>query len=148
MTNEQKTQILSLRNQGKSLADVADRLGLPIGTVKSFWRRHCASTPSEMMLDGESPQSQPHVKDGTCKQCGVPLEQSPHHRPKLFCSDKCRLTWWHDNRHLAKGAELKMCPSCGVTFTAGAGRKYCCHSCYIKARYATTKQPVGGAATI
>ena len=134
MTNEQKTKIISLRKQGNSLAEIASKLGLPIGTVKSFCSRN--HPVAETALDVESLPSQTSAEGAKCKKCGAPLEQRPHHRQKLFCSDKCRLSWWHDNRHLAKGATEKTCPVCGSSFTAGAERKYCSHSCYIKAKYA------------
>ena len=134
MTNDQKTQIISLRKQGNSLAEIASKLGLPIGTVKSFCSRN--HLVAEAALDVESLRPQLSVKDGQCKKCGAPITSLPHHRPKLFCSDRCRLSWWHDNRHLAKNTERKTCLSCGVSFTADGRRKYCSHSCYIKARYA------------
>jgi hypothetical protein len=37
---------------------------------------------------------------------------------------------------LAKNTERKTCLSCGASFTADWSRKYCSHSCYVKARYA------------
>lgn len=137
MTNDQKTQIISLRKQGNSLAEVADRLGLPIGTVKSFCSRN--HLVAEAALDVESLRPQLSVKDGQCKKCGAPITSLPNHRPKLFCSDMCRLSWWHDNRHLARGAAEKVCPVCGSPFTADGSRKYCSHSCYITGRYRPTE---------
>ena len=145
MTNEQKTQIIDLRKQGNSLAEISDKLGLPTGTVKSFWRRHCVSPRLEEIPQREdavefsrqdSPVEMVQLEEKRCKRCGAPVSNLPHHRQKLFCSDKCRLTWWHENRHLAKGAERRICPACGATFTDDRNRKYCSHSCYIKARYA------------
>lgn len=137
MTNDQKTQISALRKQGKSLAEVADKLGLPIGTVKSFCSRN--HPVAETALDVDSLRPQPSAEGTKCKKCGAPITSLPHHRPKLFCSDKCRLSWWHDNRHMAKGAEMKTCPVCGSPFTAGAERKYFSHSCYIAGRYRPTE---------
>jgi hypothetical protein len=134
MTNEQKMKIVSLRTQGNSLAEIADKLGLPIGTVKSFCSRN--HLVAEAALDVENLRPQPSPEGAKCKKCGAPLGQRPHHRQKLFCSDKCRLSWWHDNRHLAKNTERKTCLSCGASFTADGSRKYCSHSCYVKARYA------------
>ena len=136
MTNEQKTKIISLRKQGNSLAEVADMLGLPIGPVKSFCSRN--HLVAEAALDVENLRPQVSAEGAKCKKCGAPLEQRPHHRQKLFCSDKCRLSWWHDNRHLARGAAEKVCPVCGSSYTAGAERKYCSHSCYITGRYRPT----------
>lgn len=75
MTNEQKMQIIALHKQGSSLPEVADKLGLPIGTVKSFWRRNCApSQVGEMkgtvVESAEMPQQK---KANKCKRCGEPI---------------------------------------------------------------------------
>ena len=140
MTNDQKLQIISLRKRGNSLAEIASKLGLPIGTVKSFCSRN--HLVAEAALDVEEPtanQPLPPVNGGLCKKCGAPITSLPHHRSKLFCSDKCRLSWWHDNRHLARGAAEKVCPVCGSPFTADGSRKYCSHSCYITGRYRPTE---------
>ena len=51
MTNEQKTQIITLHKQGSSLTEVADKIDLPIGTVKSFWRRNCAPSQAGEMKE-------------------------------------------------------------------------------------------------
>ena len=140
MTNEKKNQIIALHKRGSSLTEVADKLGLPIGTVKSFCRRNQISSTAEVVPQPERiPNSDEAVEmtkpDETCKRCGAQLEHTPHHRQKLFCSDKCRLAWWHENRHLAKGTSERTCPVCGITFAGDRERIYCCHSCYIKARY-------------
>ena len=140
MTNEQKVQIIALHKRGSSLTEVADKLGLPIGTVKSFCRRNQISSIAEVVpqpertsnLDGTVETTKPNEK---CKRCGAQLEHTPHHRRKLFCSDKCRLAWWHENRNLGKGTSDRTCQACSVTCTGDARRKYCSHSCYIKARY-------------
>jgi endogenous inhibitor of DNA gyrase (YacG/DUF329 family) len=140
MTNEQKKQIVVLHNRGSSLTEVASKLGLPIGTVKSFCRRNQISSTAEVVpqpertsnSDGTVETTKPNE---TCKRCGVQLERTPHHRRKLFCSDKCRLAWWHENRNLGKGTSDRTCQACSVTFTGDVSRKYCSHNCYIKARY-------------
>ena len=105
MTNDQKSQIISLRKQGSSLSEVADKLDLPIGTVKSFCSRN--HLVAEAALDVENLRPQASAEGAKCKKCGAPLGQRPHHRQKLFCSDKYRLSWWHDNRHLARGGSGK-----------------------------------------
>ena len=122
MTNEQKKQIVVLHNRGSSLTEVADKLGLPIGTVKSFCRRNQMTSTAEVVpqperipnSDGTVETTKPNEK---CKRCGAQLERTPHHRRKLFCSDKCRLAWWHENRNLGKGTSDRTCQACSVTFT-------------------------------
>jgi transposase-like protein len=140
MTNEQKKQIIVLYKRGSSMAEVADKLGMSIGTVKSFWRRNFASSQlgevkEESVEASEGPKVVSEWKTNKCKRCGKPVSTLPHHKAKQFCSDECRLAWWHENRHLAKGTSERTCPVCGITFTGDVSRKYCCHSCYIKARY-------------
>ena len=73
MTNEQKTKIISLRKQGNSLAEIASKLGLPIGTVKSFCSRN--HPVAETALDVESLPSQPSAEGAKCKKCGAPLNR-------------------------------------------------------------------------
>ena len=123
MTKEQKEFILKSRQKGKSYAEIAAELKLSPHTVKSVCMRN-------------KQMSQEEAAASACKQCGVPLKQIPHHKAKSFCSDKCRLAWWHDHRDQAKNASEHICPTCGSTISGDATRKYCCHRCYIKARYA------------
>ena len=123
MTKEQKEFILKSRQKGKSYAEIAEELKLSPHTVKSVCMRN-------------KQVSQKEAAASACKQCGAPLKQIPHHKAKNFCSDKCRLAWWHDHRDQAKNARVHICPTCGSTFSGDTTRKYCCHRCYIKARYA------------
>lgn len=125
MTKDQKQFILISHQRGKSYAEIAEELKLSPNTVKSVCKRNS---------QGSTPGSE--ADKSTCKQCGVQLVQTPHHRVKSFCSDKCRLAWWHSNRERAGSAIPHTCPFCGSTFVADKGRKYCSHSCYIKARFA------------
>ena len=141
MTNEQNKQIIVLYKRGSSMAEVADKLGLSIGTVKSFWRRNFASSQlGEVKEESVEASEGPKVvsewkKTNKCKRCGKPVSTLPHHKVKQFCSDKCRIAWWHENRNLGKGTSERNCPVCGITFAGDRERIYCCHSCYIKARY-------------
>ena len=130
MTKEQKAFILSSHEAGKTYAEIAAVLEMSPHTVKSV----CMRNKSSIKPDQEKPPA--IEKKEECRMCGAPLKQTPHHRAKLFCSDSCRLSWWHAHRNQARNANLHICPACGAAFTADASRKYCCHSCYIKARYA------------
>ena len=120
MNDEQKERVLSLRKQGLSHAAVAAGLSLSVNTVKSFCRRHEAKKP-------------------LCRNCGMPLEQTPKQKPKSFCCAWCRDTWWKTHRNLIRKKHVCYicCARCGKRFESYAGRhrKYCSHDCYIKARF-------------
>ena len=92
MTTEQKNQIAQLRKAGKSLTQIADEIGIPRNTVKTFCRRigltgDTESMP-ELVITDESV-----VKP--CQFCGKPLVQMPGRKEKRFCSDACRTHFWN-----------------------------------------------------
>ena len=75
-----------------------------------------------------------------CPECGEPIISNSCGRPKKFCSDKCRMKWWHAHpmpEHW-KAAEKKLCLYCGKEYTAvrqkGRKRKYCSRACANRAR--------------
>lgn len=123
MTNEDKNKILELRNKGFGYKSIASRLNLPIPSVASFCRRN------ELL-----------AKDNIncCKNCGAKLTQTPGHRQKTFCSDKCRRSWWKNNPEGHKLTLFKenICCTCKKTFVSYSNkvRKYCSFDCYKKAR--------------
>ena len=130
MTTSEKAMIAQMRRDGASMTEIADKLGLPRNTVKSFCRR-----------SGTEPTPTMAVK--MCLCCGKPMVQYPGHKEKKFCSDKCRLRFWNSNLGATQlnGMAAYTCPACGKAFYAYPGRKrrYCSHGCYVSAR-------VGGAA--
>ena len=70
------------------------------------------------------------------KNCDKPIYQPPGRKPKLFCSDKCRMTWWNSHRDAVnkKAYRTFVCEYCGKEFTSYATdtRKYCSRECYFK----------------
>ena len=130
MTNEQKSTIIRLRSEGSKYASIAETVGLSINTVKSYCRRHnlALAADKSSVVDNT-----PH-----CKQCGQPLVNKSGSKPKKFCSDKCRNTWWkaHPNVENRKAYYSKICIHCGQSYTV-YGRphsKYCCHECSAQHR--------------
>ena len=125
MTNEEKTKIASLREQGYGYKKIAGMLGLSPDTVKAHCRRNNLNAPV--------------IDENRCRMCGKPLEQTPGKKPKKFCSDACRNKWW--NTHLdqvkRKAIYEYVCPCCHKPFTVygNAHRKYCSHECYIEDRF-------------
>lgn len=120
MTDLQKEQIIAMRKQNATYTAISNALGIPAGTIKTFCRRNGMTVAV--------------LKMPVCKNCGAELTNTPGARPRLFCSDHCKQTWW--NKHRSERTSTKLvphiCPICGKPFTAyvGANRKYCSQKCY------------------
>ena len=90
VTNEQKENIRAMRLDGMTPTQISDALGLSINTVKSFCKRNDLTTAA--MSEAK----------GLCRQCRQPMEPT-RGKPKFFCGNSCRYTWWNKNR--AKAVE-------------------------------------------
>jgi len=125
MDTRTKEQIVSLRENGRSYAQIAETLNLSINTVKSYWRRNILS----------SDQAQSATR---CLQCGSILKNAPGRKQRRFCSDNCRMSWWNNHPELVMRnlSRTFTCQACGTQFQ-GHGhrdRKYCSLTCYRKTR--------------
>lgn len=129
MTEEQRMQIVFLREAGNGYKKIAQVLSISENTVKSYCQRNNISR-AEITLSGD---------ERKCLCCGKPVKQNPGRKPKKFCSDRCRMQWW--NNHLdqvqRKANYDFVCPVCKKPFTVygNANRKYCSHECYIEDRF-------------
>ena len=125
MTEQQKSNIIKLRNQGKSFSSISEELCLSVNTVKSFYRRKNKKENDGIRL--------------FCKECGNPITQPFGTREKKFCSDKCRTFWWNSHREQLNSKTLDSfeCFCCGRKFQAYiyTQRKFCSRECYYKLRY-------------
>lgn len=138
MRAAEKNRIIKLRKSGRSMAEIADELGLSRNTVKSFCRRQG--------LTGD-PQAMPEISatdeptEKTCQYCGKPMLVYPGRKEKKYCSDSCRLRAWNgrlgDECLCLAGMREYTCPVCGTVFYAypNRKRKYCSHDCYVEARF-------------
>jgi hypothetical protein len=131
MTNEQQEYISALRQQGYGYIRIGRLLGISDNTVRSFCRRN---------ERGENTKAAVF----TCKQCGKQIKAITRRKPKKFCSDSCRVSWW--NSHLEcvnrKAIYHFNCQHCSNPFSAygNRSRKYCSHACYIAERKRTCLQ--------
>ena len=119
MTNEQKEIIKTLRAQGQSVSQIESITGVSANTIKAFLRRE-------------------QQKRARCKHCGQSITHLPGHKAKVFCDDACRRAWWKDHRDQVGHTSLHhhVCAHCGRGFHAPDKiRTYCCHPCYIAARF-------------
>lgn len=124
MTMKEKTDILTLREAGRTLAQIAEEMNMPVNTVKSFLQRRRDSS-------GILPVYKP------CLCCGRPVAQDPHRKEKKFCDAGCRVRWWNRNCSQSRGKAVseRNCAACGQAFRAYGARKYCSHACYIADRF-------------
>ncbi|MEG1925486.1 MAG: RNA polymerase subunit sigma-70 [Ruthenibacterium sp.] len=126
MNEIQRSQITELRKQGYGYIRIARELKLSENTVKSYCRRNG--------LSADNLQNKV-----LCQNCGKLFINRKKQKPRKFCSDICRTTWWktHPEQVKQKAVYSFICAGCGKPFTAygNSNRKYCCHKCYINARF-------------
>lgn len=133
MTSEQRKRIAIMRQEGYGYATIAKTIGLTKDSVKSYCRTHD--------LAGVKAHSNTRIvaNTGFCLQCGKSLYQTPGKKRVKFCSADCRQQWWntHPERVVRKAIYPFVCSCCGNSFTAygNTNRRYCCHNCYIVARF-------------
>ena len=130
MTDKEKKRMCFLRSEGFGYGTIAKKLGISENTVKSFCMRNG--------LTGVA--SKPVIT--ACRYCGKELTQEEGRpiRARKFCSEECRRAWWKAHPELLcnKVSDIRICNYCGKKFKVYAGnrgRKYCCHHCYIMARF-------------
>ncbi|MDD2979128.1 MAG: RNA polymerase subunit sigma-70 [Hespellia sp.] len=137
MTNQQKEQIVKLRNEGYGYIRIAQALEVSENTVKSFCRRNNLTGSKEVIAPKDIMPSD--NGEHFCLCCGKPVEQNPGRKQKKFCSDKCRNIWWNKNLDKVnrKANYEFICPHCKKPFIVygNANRKYCSHECYIADRF-------------
>ena len=113
MTDMERSRIVELQHQGYGYKKISAITGLPLNTVKSFCARH----PVQIK---EIPDS-----NVLCRNCLTPLEQTPHKRKRMFCSDACRMACY-----------TLTCRHCGKQFESygNSHRVFCSRDCYLKFR--------------
>lgn len=122
MTNEQKNIIHKMRMKNETYAAISDAVGIPIGTIKSYFHRHTLICNSTNMT--------------VCKNCGNDIKNKPKVKTRLFCCSQCRQKWWNAHRLARQSQNIQpfTCTVCGKKAFdyAGAKRKYCSQACYLK----------------
>lgn len=134
MTNEEKMKLTKLRKAGAGYKKIAQELNLSESTVKSFCLRNGLTRKPVLPAEIEE-----KAEKMPCLCCGKPVLQTSGRKRKKFCNKECRNRYW--NAHIGDEKRSAMdeftCPNCGKSFYAYGrkGRKYCCHGCYIEARF-------------
>ena len=85
MKEAEINKINRLRRQGFGYKKISDELGINVNTVKAYCRRHPLDEPRK------------EITPGVCKQCGKTISIKRTVRPRKFCSDECRQTYWREH---------------------------------------------------
>lgn len=113
-------QIEELRRQGLGYRRIAEQLNLSVSKMRYYCRSRPAPTDMDMVF-------------GLCLYCGKPLEHTPLHKKKKFCTEGCRRAWWkeHPAEINRKKDLLRTCEFCGKEFaTARDDAHFCSRYCY------------------
>lgn len=126
MTEKEKSKIIKLRKMGFGYGQISEQLNIPRSSVSSFCNRN--------KIDIENSE-----RFVFCKCCSKVIKLVSKVKPKVFCSDSCRVKWWNSNQDKEKKKAIYefVCPVCNKHFTAYGKKyqKYCSHACYISNRY-------------
>ncbi|HCC35350.1 MAG TPA: RNA polymerase subunit sigma-70 [Ruminococcaceae bacterium] len=128
MTEVQKHQIIELKRQGHTAAEIAAVIGESANTVKTYCYRHKKEIEDAPVL----------TPPGYCQNCGEQIAQTPKQKPKKFCCVRCRELWWNKNRrYLNTNMRTAHCAYCEKDFEKfeNSPQRYCCHACYINDRF-------------
>lgn len=136
MTEKQIKQINAMRNRGATYSEIAVATCLSESAIKSYCWRHKIQVVEK--------KSDEHNSSILCPNCKVVIIQKPKQKPRRFCSEKCRTTWWNKNRKIANKSKMLniACDFCGIEFEKlnSSSQRYCSHNCYIKDRFGEVNQ--------
>jgi endogenous inhibitor of DNA gyrase (YacG/DUF329 family) len=120
MTHIQKREILNLRGQGLGYAQIAEAVGLPKNTVKTFcWRnQQQPDQPIAVIAPAPVPKPIAVMPEGNCPNCGSAIAQVPRQKPRRFCCEQCRRAWWNAHRDELRHRtdHSSICLYCGKSY--------------------------------
>lgn len=138
MTETMGKQIIQLRLKGLGYQTIGTIVGTSKENVRYYCKTHGLMGKADLVaLNHEECKKYPE----NCKYCGGKIMRNRYSGTKLFCSDKCRRSWWKEHpeksQHSKKATHECKCAYCKRIFHSygNGGRKYCSHDCYIKDRF-------------
>lgn len=138
MTDYERQKIYELRIKGLGYKAIANILGLTRDSVRSFCKRNNLAGNGKVVSMNVEVMKE---KNLLCLHCGKLMKIKDKGRPRKFCSDECRRTWWKKNQDKRNKKETAIysytCLNCGKEFSVYGNkkRKFCSHDCYIKYRF-------------
>ncbi len=138
MTDYERQQIYELRMKGLGYKAIGNILGLTRDSVRSFCQRNNLDGNGKVVsLNIEVMKEEKLL----CLHCGKLLKVKEKGRPRKYCSDECRRTWWKNNQDKKTKNDTAVykytCLHCEKEFSiyGNKKRKFCSHDCYIKYRF-------------
>lgn len=83
MTEEQRKEIISARQNGIGYASIAKEVGMTKNAVAAFCRRNG-------LTGNLSENANTEETSGQCRECGKPLIQVDGMKTRVFCSHECK----------------------------------------------------------
>ena len=93
MNKQQKTIIETLRKENYPYRLIAEKLDLNINTVKSYCKRH-----GIVPINKSRKKKTEKTVLSICTFCGKPISNDWNRAHKRFCSDKCRTSYWNEQK--------------------------------------------------
>ena len=145
MTDYQRNMIHEYRVQGMGYKAIGNILGLSRDVVRGYCRKNSLCGDADLV----KMNVQVSIEKGIlCLNCHKALKQPKTGRPRRFCSEHCRRSWWNDSKHRDEGVKKAFynctCAFCDKEFLSYGkrDRKYCSHDCYIKDRFGVMKDGI------
>lgn len=138
MTDYERQQIYELRMKGLGYKAIGNILGLTRDSVRSFCKRNSLIGNGKVVSLNVEVMKEENL---LCLHCGKLLKVKEKGRPRKYCSDECRRTWWKNNQDKKTKKDTSIykytCLHCGKEFSVYGNkkRKFCSHDCYIKYRF-------------
>ncbi len=83
-------EIIALKKNGLKNDEIADKLNIPVGTVKSKIFRYKNKITNKINIVNTNEVS----LDKHCRTCGKEIKSIAGKKEKQFCSDYCRVKYW------------------------------------------------------
>ena len=123
MTKTEKMKVRAWRIKGESYSEIAEKLNVTFGSVRSYCYRNG-------MSDAEMKNY------SSCIICGKPVEWSGKGLRRMYCSQKCRGIYRRATDTCSKTTYRHVCQNCGKEFETLSNKKqrFCSRACFYNSR--------------
>ena len=122
----QKEQVRRMRCEGTSYLKIAVCLGISENTINHCQRNNIGGMNVTLKVEQADTRKE---ANNYCKNCDKSIEQQPGRKPRKFCSDECRITWWNSHMDMVsqKSIYYSECKGCRKPFDSYVNIDKCCY---------------------